>query len=134
MLSVTDAILDTSVLLAFALNERHDVNPDTLISGAAVSTVSLAEFRSRLLLKHVAVEDIDATLHDFNLKLLPFGPEEAELAGNLIPIARPLNIGLGDCACIATGIAHGRTIWTADRDWLKLEAPGADIQLIRNQP
>jgi PIN domain nuclease of toxin-antitoxin system len=126
MRSVADALLDTSVLIAFAMGEVHHVDENALLSGAAVSTVNLAEFRSVLLHKQVEAQDIDATIRDFNLKVLPFGQAEAHIAGELIPRGRPLNIGLGDCACIATGIATGITIWTSDRDWLKL---GLDIEI-----
>ena len=127
---MADALLDTSVLIAFAMGEPHSVDEDTLLSGAAVSAVSLAEFRSVLLQKAVDADDIDATIRDFNLKVLPFGAAESQVAGNLIPLARPLGIGLGDCACIATGIVTGLPVWTADRDWAKLDVP-AKIHLIR---
>lgn len=125
-----DAILDTSVLLAFAQGERHDVDVDALLSGAAVSALSVAEFRSKLIDKQVPVEDVEATLHDFNLKVLPFGSAEAEAAASLIPLGRPLGIGLGDCACIATGLVGGLTVWTADRDWTRLDV-ATTIKLIR---
>ncbi|WP_233203688.1 type II toxin-antitoxin system VapC family toxin [Novosphingobium sp. HII-3] len=130
MRSVIDAILDTSVLLAFAQGERHQVDEDTLLSRAAVSAVSVAEFRSKLLEKTVPAEEVEATLRDFNLKVLPFGAAEADAAGRLIPLARPHGIGLGDCACIATGLVAGLTVWTADRDWIKLDVAAA-IKLIR---
>lgn len=125
-----DAILDTSVLLAFALGEPHKVDENALLAGAGISAVSLAEFRSRLRQNDVEPADIDATVRDFNLKVLPFGAAEAAIAGDLIPAARPLNIGLGDCACIATALVAGVPIWTADRDWIKLDLD-ADIRLIR---
>ncbi|MGE4404316.1 type II toxin-antitoxin system VapC family toxin [Pseudomonas sp.] len=127
---MADALLDTSVLIAFAMGEVHQVDEDALLSGAAVSAVNLAEFRSVLLHKRVDVADIDATVRDFNLKVLPFGAAEANIAGELIPAARPLNIGLGDCACIATGIATGLPVWTGDRDWLRLNLD-LEIKLIR---
>lgn len=127
---MADALLDTSVLIAFAMGEAHGVDENTLLSGAAVSAVNLAEFRSVLLQKSVDADDIDATIRDFNLKVLPFGAAESQVAGNLIPLARPLGIGLGDCACIATGIVTGLPVWTADRDWAKLDVP-AKIHLIR---
>lgn len=127
---MADAVLDTSVLLAFALGEHDEVDEDQVLTGAGVSAVSLAEFRSVLRQKQVDPEDIDATLRDFNLRVLPFGTREAEIAGTLIPIARKLNIGLGDCACLATGLAANSPVWTANHDWLKLDGAGT-IRLIR---
>jgi len=130
MRSVIEAVVDTSVLVTFALGEHHQVDEDQVLAGAAVSAVNLAEFRSILRQKQVDPADIDASLRDFNLKVLAFGAREAEIAGRLIPLARPLNIGLGDCACLATGLALDLPVWTADRDWTRLEGAG-DIKLIR---
>lgn len=131
---VADKILDTSVLAAFVLGEPHDVDENELLAGACMSAVNLAEFRAVLAKNGVAEETIAETVQDFAFKILPFGEAEADMVGRLIGPARKLNIGLGDCACIATGQIAGLTIWTADRDWLKLEVPGVEIKLIRNQP
>lgn len=127
---MVEAVVDTSVLLAFALGEQHRVDEDQVLAGAGVSAVNLAEFRSVLRQKQVDPEDIDATLRDFNLKVLAFGAREAEIAGTLIATGRALSIGLGDCACLATGLAAGLPVWTADRDWMKLAGAG-EIRLIR---
>ncbi|MEJ2411361.1 MAG: PIN domain-containing protein [Novosphingobium sp.] len=126
--------LAPDALAAFVLGEPHDVDENELLADACMSAVNLAEFRAVLAKNGVAKETIAETVRDFGFKILPFGEAEADVVGNLIAPARKLNIGLGDCACIATGQIEGLTIWTADRDWLKLEAPGADIRLIRNQP
>ena len=116
---MADALLDTSVLIAFIFGEAHDVNEDTVLAGGAIASGGTeAEIRD--------------TLRELNLDVVPFNEAMAERAGTLIPQARTLNIGLGDCACIATGLVLRLPIWTADRNWLKLDAPGADIKLIRN--
>lgn len=112
------------------MGEAHHIDEDRLLPSAAILAINLAEFRSVLLNKNVDVQDIDATIRDFNLKVLPFGAAEAHAAGDLIPVARLLGKGLGDCACIATGIVTGLPVWTADRDWIKLDVP-AEINLIR---
>jgi PIN domain nuclease of toxin-antitoxin system len=41
-----------------------------------------------------------------------------------------MNIGQGDCACLATAIVTGLPVWTADRDWKKFDVP-IEINLIR---
>jgi PIN domain nuclease of toxin-antitoxin system len=130
MRSVADPLLNPSVLIAFAIGELHQVDEDALLSDAAVSAVNLAEFRSVLLHKEVEAEDIGATIRDFNLKVLPFGQAEAAIPGDPIPRSRPLSIGLGDCACIVTGMANNIPVWTGDRDWLKLGLD-TEIKLIR---
>ncbi len=127
---MTEAILDTSVLLAFAFGENHEVDPDEILADAAICAVNHAEAISVLRQKDVPEDAIRATLHDFNLKVLPFDEAASNIAGALISKGRPLGIGLGDCACIATGITRNATIYTADRDWLKLDVE-ANIKLIR---
>jgi len=129
---VADALLDTSVLIAFIFGEAHDVNEDTVLAGGAIASVNLAETISVMRQKGGTEAEIRDTLRELNLDVVPFNEAMAERAGTLIPQARTLNIGLGDCACIATGLVLRLPIWTADRDWLKLDAPGADIKLIRN--
>lgn len=129
---MADALLDTSVLIAFIFGEAHDVNEDTVLAGGAISSVNLAETISVMQQKGGTEAEIRDTLRELNLNVVPFTEMMADLAGKLIPPARKLNIGLGDCACIATGLVLQLPIWTADRDWLKLEVPGADIKLIRD--
>lgn len=129
---MADALLDTSVLIAFIFGEAHDVNEDTVLAGGAIASVNLAETISVMRQKGGTEAEIQDTLRELNLDVVTFNGAMADLAGTLIPQARKLNIGLGDCACIATGLVLRLPIWTADRDWLKLDAPGADIKLIRN--
>lgn len=128
---MADALLDTSVLIAFIFGEAHDVNEDTVLAGGAISSVNLAETISVMQQKGGTETEIQDTLRELNLDVVPFNEAMAEAAGKLIPAARTFNIGLGDCACIATGIVLRLPIWTADRDWLKLDVP-ADIKLVRN--
>lgn len=125
------ALLDTSVLLAFIFGEAHDVHEDAVLAGGAISAVNLAETISVLQQKGASETEIADTLRELNLTVLPFTEAIAAAAGTLIPPARKLNIGLGDCACIATGLILQLPIYTADRDWLKLDS-GASITLIRN--
>lgn len=128
--SVIDKLLDSSTIIAFILGEPHKVDEDKILAGASISAVSLAEVVAILTLKGLPDDIIDATIADFGLKILAFDAPTASVAGKLIPKARQFNVGLGDCACIATGIVHGATIYTADRDWLALDLD-ADIRLIR---
>lgn len=129
---MAEGLLDTSVLIAFIFGEAHDVSEDTVLAGGAIASVNLAETISMMQQKGGTEAEIRDTLRELNLDVVPFNEMMAERAGTLIPQARKLNIGLGDCACIATGLVLQLPIWTADRDWLKLDAPGADIKLIRN--
>lgn len=127
---MADTVIDTSVLLAFTFDEKHAVDPDEILSQAAMSAVNHAEAISLLRQRNISDAVIADTLRDFALRTLSFDQEAAEIAGMPIPKGLPLGIGLGDCAFIATGISRGAIIYTADRDWLKLDID-ADIRLIR---
>ncbi|WP_394437641.1 type II toxin-antitoxin system VapC family toxin [Sphingobium naphthae] len=127
---MADKVLDSSTLIAFILGEPHGVDEDDILADASISSVNLSEVIATLVLKGTPEELAIETAGDFGLKVLPFDAKAAAIAGTLIAKAQPLNIGFGDCACIATGMARGATIYTADRDWLKLGSD-ADIRLIR---
>ena len=64
------------------------------------------------------------------LEIVPFDEAQAEVAGSLIPQARLLNIGLGDCCTIALAIVRNCPLLTGDRDWHRLALP-VDVRLIR---
>lgn len=127
---MADKLLDSSTIIAFILGEPHDVDEDEILVEASISSVNLAEVIATLAIKGTPDELIAETIGDFGLKVLAFDADSAAIAGRLIAKGRPLNIGLADCACIATGISRGSAIYTADRDWLKLGVD-ADIKLIR---
>lgn len=130
VVQMTDCLFDSSVPLALIFDEPHTIDPDELLANAGISPVNLAEFAAIMRIKGIPDEQILPTIRDFGLTLIPFDEDVALAAAELIPIGRPFGIGLGDCACIATGLVHGLPIYTADRDWLKLKVD-ADIQLIR---
>lgn len=130
MPSVIKALLDSSSVLAFIRGEPHSLDEDQVLAVAGISSVNLAEVIGVLLAKGVPDERIALAIDRLGLKVVPLEGEAAALAGRLIPRGRPLNIGLGDCACIATGIVLGVPIYTGDPDWLQLEVD-ADIKLIR---
>lgn len=127
---MTETLLDSSVVLAFLQGEHHEMDEDQVLAGAAIASINLAEVIAVLLRKGVPEEVVTPAIADLGLKVVPFDGEAAAVTGRLIPRARPLGIGLGDCACIATGMVRGATIYTGDREWLELGAE-VDIRLIR---
>lgn len=127
---MTKTILDSSAVIALIRGEPHDLDEDQVLAGAAISSVNLAEVIGVLLAQDIPDEHVTAAIATLGLKIVPLDGAAATLAGRLIPRARPLGIGLGDCACIATGMVLNATIYTGDRDWLKLGVE-ADIKLIR---
>ena len=105
-----DCLLDASVPLTLIFGEPHTIDPDELLASAGMSPVNLTEFAAIMRMKGIPDEEISATIRDFGLVSVPFDEKAALAAAELIPLGRPLGIGLGDCACIATRACK----WAAD--------------------
>lgn len=124
-------VLDASALLALLNQERgaEKLTPE-LLSGAATSTVNLAEVHSKLVARGLSPDDAwEATMTPVS-DAVPFTSEHARLAGDLVAKTRPLGLSLGDRACLALGLALKLPVYTADKSWKKLKV-GVRIQVIR---
>jgi ribonuclease VapC len=124
-------VLDASALLAI-LNQEPGAEMLTpeLLSGAASSTVNLAEVQGKLVGKGLAPDDAwEATLSPIR-EAVGFTIEHARLAGDLIGQTRSRGLSLGDRACLALGLALKAPIYTADRTWKDLKL-GVRIHVIR---
>lgn len=125
------AVLDASALLALLNQERgaEKLTPE-LLSGAAASTVNLAEVHSKLVARGLASDDAwEATMTPVR-EAVPFTTEHARLAGDLIAKTRRLGLSLGDRACLALGLSFKAPVYTADKSWEKLKV-GVRIHVIR---
>lgn len=125
------AVLDASALLALLNQERgaEKLTPE-LLSGAAASTVNLAEVHSKLVARGLASDDAwEATMTPVR-EAVPFTTEHARLAGDLIAKTRRVGLSLGDRACLALGLSFKAPVYTADKSWEKLKV-GVRIHVIR---
>ena len=126
------AVLDASAVLAVVLEEPGaDLVADALRSGAAMSTVNVAEVAARLHQDGWSVSEVALVAETLGIEVLLFGPEAALLSGRLRPATRGLGLGLGDRACLATGRIEGCPVLTSDRSWQELDIAGLDIRCIR---
>lgn len=101
-----------------------------IMSGAAISTVNLAEVHGKLVGRGLSPDDArDATLGP-NREAVPFTAEHARVVGDLAAQIRPLGLSLGDRACLALGLALKAAVYTTDRSWKKLKV-GARIHVVR---
>lgn len=115
-------VLDASTLLAI-LNQEPGAEKLTLklLSGAATSTVNLAEVQGKLVERGLNPDDAwEATLSPVR-EAVAFTSEHARLAGNLVAQTRALGLSLGDRACLALGLALRAPVYTADKTWRKLK-------------
>jgi ribonuclease VapC len=124
-------VLDASVLLAILNQEPGaDMLTPELLSGAAISTVNLAEVQSKLVGRGLSPDDAwEAALGPIR-EAVAFTSEHARLVGYLVAQTRPLGLSLGDRACLALGLALKAPVYTADKSWKKLKV-GARIHVIR---
>ena len=125
-------VLDASAVLAVILEEPGaDVVVEALRSGAAMSTVNVAEVAARLHQDGWSESEVALVFDSLGIEVLPFDPETALLSGRLRTATRRLGLGLGDRACLATGSIEGGAVLTSDRSWRQLDIAGVDIRCIR---
>ena len=111
--------------LAARLMDEHD---------ALISSVNQAEVLGKLFDRGLSVDDVTTISQQLPLKVMPFTPEQARMAGALRPAIRALGLSLGDRCCLALAQQQGgATVVTADPTWASTWAglAGFDITLIR---
>ena len=125
-------VLDASAVLAVVLEEPGaDVVAEALRSGAAMSTVNVAEVAARLHQDGWSGSEVALVFESLGIEVLAFAPETALLSGRLRPATKQFGLGLGDRACLATGRTEGCPVLTSDRSWRELDVAGVDIRCIR---
>lgn len=108
-----------------------DVVAEALRSGAAMSTVNVAEVAARLHQDGWSRSEVALVFESLGIEVLPFAAEAALLSGRLRTATRALGLGLGDRACLATGCIEGCPVLTSDRSWRELDVADLDIRCIR---
>ena len=125
-------VLDASAVLAVILEEPGaDVVVEALRSGAAMSTVNVAEVAARLHQDGWSTSEVALVFGSLGIEALPFDPESALLSGRLRAATRKFGLGLGDRACLASGLVEGCPVLTSDRSWRDLDIADVDIRCIR---
>lgn len=131
MNSASDVVLDSSVLLAYLQREKGAETVLFLLERAVMSSVNLAEVRTRLIdLGERAVEAAEPVLQLVR-RIEPFTEEDALTASSLRKTTSHAGLSLGDRACLALGITLGAEVYTADKVWSKLGDVGCKIHMLR---
>ena len=127
---MSDVVFDSSVVLAWLLQESGASGILALIPDSILSSVNAAEAQARLIRKglspNVAWNKVMASVREIS----SFDAAQAEVAGTLIRQTLPLGLSLGDRACLALGLARNCPVYTADRAWAQLQV-GVDVRLVR---
>lgn len=128
---MSKAVLDASALLAVLNNEPGaDALPLDVLAEAAISTVNLAEVHTKLVRAGISPGDAWTAAVAPVGEIMPFTEEQAKLAGALSARTHALGLSLGDRACLALAISLHVPVYTADRNWKKLQV-GLPVHLIR---
>ena len=129
-MSRDDVVFDSSVLLAYLLNEAGSEILAFVIDRAVMSAVNLAEVRTRL-------EDLGAKAQasgNLALQLIrriePFDEADAVATADLRKKTSFAGLSLGDRACLALALKLGADVYTADRHWATVQV-GCRIHMIR---
>ena len=101
-----------------------------MLSGAAISTVNLAEVQGKLVNRRLSPEDAWQAPLAATGEAVPCTSEHARLASEVTTRARPFGLSLGDRACLALGLALKAPVYTADKSWKRLRL-AVRIHMIR---
>jgi ribonuclease VapC len=114
---MNEDVLDSSIILAILKNEAIDDSAYSVVPGAVMSAVNVAEVYSKLS----ELDGISLTRVELLLGLLdriePFTAAQAKTCGLLRDATRNQGMSLGDRACIALAMDLDATVYTTDRQW-----------------
>lgn len=123
-------MLDASAIIAAIGDEPGAGIVLEQISNAAVSTVNLAEVKSKLVERGFPPGDAWEAAVSFSREIFDFDSRQADVAGGLISSTRHLGLSLGDRSCLALALILKAPVYTADRHWANLDV-GLSIHLLR---
>jgi len=111
-------------------NEKGAEIVAACLSSAVVSTLNQAEVQSKLVSAGLSEDDAWWHIAEIRCLSIPFGEEQARIAGGLVRFTRPHGLSLGARACLALGIQRKATVYTTDAAWKNLGL-GIEVQVIR---
>jgi PIN domain nuclease of toxin-antitoxin system len=123
-------VIDSSVLLAVALDEPGGHAAEARLAGSAVSTVNLAELLSQLIQRGLDPDALADVIRRLDLEVIPADLSQAIRAARLHAATRAQGLALADCFCLALAQERGAEVLTADRAWSKVKA-GVPITILR---
>lgn len=124
-------VLDASAILAVLLNEPgNELLTDEVLAQSVAGTVNLAEVQTRMVRRGMPPGDAwKHALVPVN-EVITFTQDQARVAGTLVTQTRALGLSLGDRACLALALELKAPVYTADKNWKKLDL-GIPVHLIR---
>jgi ribonuclease VapC len=127
---MTEAVLDTSAILALYHGERGAERVAEAIPGGIVSAINLAEAATKLTDRDVAEAALDTYLDRLALQIIAFDALQARETARMRPGTRRFGLSLGDRACLVLARMLRLPALTADQEWAELDI-GVEVRLIR---
>lgn len=129
---MSDAVLDSSAVLALILEEPGAERVEAYLPGAKLSAVNLGEVVAKLRDLGMPEPTVDAVLDGLQVDIRPHDRREAVASGFLRPATRTAGLSLGDRACLALAATLAMPAVTADRSWQSIAVGiGVQVALIR---
>jgi ribonuclease VapC len=129
---VSDAVLDSSAVLAVILEEPGAERVEPLLPGAKVSAVNLGEVAAKLRDLDMPEATVETVLSGLQIDVRAHDRDAAIASGFLRPATRRAGLSLGDRACLALAATLGLPALTADRSWQSVaDAVGVRVMVIR---
>ena len=126
---MSEAVLDSSALLALLFDEPGADSVAAVLPDAVVSAVNLAEVATKLQDRGLDEATASAAVQATGVRVVPFSEDLAWTAARLRASTRDAGLSLGDRACLALAIALGADAYTADQAWARAGVQG--VVLIR---
>jgi ribonuclease VapC len=114
---VNSVVLDASVILQVAQQERGYERILPFLPAGKVSAVNLAESVNKLVRAGVPRPVAEESLRPLVWNVVPFTAEHAWEVGIVRERAGKLDLSLGDLACLAVGRCLQLPVLTNDRNW-----------------
>jgi len=128
---VSDAVLDSSALLALLLAEPGAEAVTRALPGALLSAVNLAEIVAKLSERGMPAGEARTAVEATGVDIVDFTADQACLCGELRGSTKARGLSLGDRACLALARTHALPVITADRAWAGLA--GFEVVVIQRR-
>ena len=129
--SLQGYVLDASAVLALLNQETgaDKVEQALLLNATCMSSVQFAEITAKLVLSGVPTAKVQEIMVELGIPVIDLNEKIAFKSSELMPLAKPLGLSLGDRVCLATGLVLNLPVLTADKVWLQI--PNIMVELIR---
>jgi ribonuclease VapC len=127
---VTDAVLDASAVLAYALGERGGELVRKHLFGATMSAVNYSEVLKKTIERGGNMQDTAALLKGARVDVVAFDARHAANAAALFQKTKATGISFADRAGLALAIELDAPLYTADARLADVDVP-TDVVLIR---